>query len=113
MRTDIFIYSSQSSPALQREGRQGLEDDLDEFLAGVGETTGGGSGVGGWNIDLALAEGVPVEEWAERLVAFLQEWGVPRDTYFHIIPPDWVQGQKPRRIDVFAEEQDGNESNKQ
>lgn len=100
MPTDIFIYSSQSSPALE-VGLSALEDDLDELLSDVGEITGGGVGIGGWNIDIALNDGVPVEEWVERLVVFLREWGVPQDTYFLIVPSDWIEGQPQRRVAVF------------
>ncbi|HEY8505246.1 MAG TPA: hypothetical protein VIL46_11735 [Gemmataceae bacterium] len=105
MSTAIHIYSKQSSPALEREGRAGLEDDLDEFLGEAGETTGGGSGVTSeaWNVDLELFDDTQLEEWIERLTHFLREWGVPEDTYFKVFPEDWVGGTEPRRVNVFPD----------
>ena len=41
---NVYINSSQTSPALQSEGRDGLEDDLDQFLGNEGHCSGGGAG---------------------------------------------------------------------
>ena len=52
---EIFIYSSLDL----REARGNLEDDLEEFLEETGETTGGGGGMSGWNVDLKFHTGRP------------------------------------------------------
>ena len=93
-RRYVFLYSKQSSDRLRDEGRGGLEDDLDEFLKGVGETTGGGSGAGGWNLDLEFEEGVDLDVWVEKLISFLRRWGVPQDTYLD------VNGQ--RQVSIYS-----------
>jgi hypothetical protein len=93
---DIFLYSSKSSPALQREGRGGLEDDLDEFFGDAGEVTGGGSGNTGWNLDMRLFDASDLERWLERLTAFLRNWGVPDDAFLDVLVTEG-----PRRVDVF------------
>lgn len=97
--TVVFIYSSQSSAPLQREGLSGLEDDLDDFLGAAGEVTGSGMGTEGWNIDLELAAGTDVENWLGQIAGFLQEWGVPEDTYLVISAGQ--EGTEPRRLPVF------------
>ncbi len=102
MRHGIYIYSSRSSPALEREGRGGLEDDLEEFLGGAGEVTGGGSGERGWNVDLEVAG--DMEAWIPRLRAFLREWGVPEDTYLKVYREGWIEGStQPPAIPVFGD----------
>ena len=98
MATEVFIYSKRSSPALE-EGRGGLEEDLEEFLAGAGEVTGGGGGDRGWNVDLEIWG--DVEPWLERLCQFLRDWGVPGDTYLCIFPAGWSGDTQPRHVDVF------------
>src|SRR4051812_23691466 len=94
MSTSILIYSKQ----MLREARGDLEDDLDAFLVGSGEVTGGGLGESGWNIDVVLEDTVDDEHWAYRLAEFLREWGVPGDTFFEVVPD---QG-KPREVRIFA-----------
>ena len=99
MANAIYIYSERSL----REARGSLEDDLEDFLGEAGEVTGGGGGERGWNIDLELFEDESAEQWIERLVVFLREWGVPEDAYLKVFPDDWVQGTEPRRVAVFEE----------
>jgi hypothetical protein len=89
MPADIFIYSKKPL----REPRGGLEDDLDDFLEGAGEVTGGGSGTTGWNFDVEIFDESQIEEWVKRLTTFLKKWKVPKDTYLKI---------GDRRIDVFT-----------
>jgi hypothetical protein len=109
--TFIYIYSKQSSPTLEREGRFGLEDDLEAFLAGVGEVTGGGSAtkVCQWNIDLELTADAELETWIARISDFLRNWGVPEDTHFVIVPDDWAKGVETRRVNVFSATCDSDE----
>ena len=90
---EVFVYSRQGNQKLVEEGRQGLEDDLEAFLDGAGEVTGGGSGEVGWNIDLEINTPWPfARRWVPRLCGFLRQWGVPPDTYLMV-------GQQ--RVDVF------------
>ena len=65
--------------------------------------TGGGSGIGNnkWNLDLELFEDNQLEEWVVKIKGFLQNWGVPPDTYFTIYPDDWKEGMESRRVEVF------------
>jgi hypothetical protein len=95
---DIYIYSTQPL----KDARGALEDDIDEKFAGVLEVSGGGAGNRYWNIDIALSEDADLESVVQQLVAFLREWGVPSDTYMHVVPSDWVEGQAQRRVDVFV-----------
>src|SRR5262249_17204989 len=98
MAAEGFIFSSQPLGC----ARAGLEDDIEEVLGPAGERAGRGTGAAGWNIDVALAEGVPHEPWVARLAAFLRERGVPPDTHFEVLPPGWVPGQPSRRVEVFG-----------
>ena len=94
MAIDVYIYSSQHL----QEARGDLEDDLDDFLSGAGEVTGGGLGEVGWNIDLRLEDSADVEDLAHRLVLFLRDRGVPEDTFFEVC----TDRTEPRRVEVFA-----------
>jgi hypothetical protein len=94
MATTVFIYSYQRLS----EPRIDLEDDLEDFLSGAGEVTGGGVGSNGWNIDLELRDDADVEHWADRLAGFLRDRGVPKDTFLEIT----TEGSESRRVDVFA-----------
>lgn len=73
----IDIYSSQPLDY----ARGNLEDDLDEFLNGYGETCGGGGGERGWNIDLEINDDEDLGEWVQAVVTFLRGLKVPPDTY--------------------------------
>ena len=97
MATTVFIYSYQRLS----EPRIDLEDDLEDFLSGAGEVTGGGGGSAGWNIDLELElrDAADVEHWAERLAGFLRDRGMPKDTFLEIS----TEGSESRRVDVFAD----------
>ena len=93
---DVYIYSSLPL----REARGGLEDDLEEFLGTTGEVTGGGGGERGWNIDLEISDAA-LPRQIEKIKDFLQEWGVPPDTYFDV----WSEQnseEKKMRYDVYA-----------
>src|SRR5207253_515887 len=82
MGFDIYIHSAQTSPAMESEGRSGLENDLEGFLGDAGRLSGAGFGVGSssWNVDLALHDDEHWREWVEGVVQFLRAWGVPADT---------------------------------
>jgi len=84
MATTVFIYSEQ----FLHSARSELEDDLAVFLGQTGQIAGGGSGVSGWNIDIELTNNIDVTDWIDRFSEFLQEWGVPEDTYFDVIDDD-------------------------
>jgi len=94
MATAIYIYSKQRLG----EPRGDLEDDLDAFLGGAGEVTGGGGGEAGWNVEVLLDDATYAEPWVDRLAEFLRDRGVPEDTHFDVVSED----QQPRRIGVFA-----------
>jgi hypothetical protein len=98
---DIYIYSEKS--LLQRTGkdRDELEDDLETFFGEAGDVTGAGAGNAGWHLDLHLHDASDLERWLERLAAFLQNWGVPQDTYLEVFVTTG-----PRRIDVFSRRDD-------
>jgi hypothetical protein len=98
MATTVYVYSTRPLP----EPRGGLEDDLEEWLAGAGEVSGGGGGAAGWNIDLELFDDLAADQWIDRLAAFLREWGVPEDTSFNVFPADWVEGDEPQQVSVFG-----------
>jgi len=99
MAPQIHIYSGLAL----RESRHDLEDDIQDRFEGEIDVTGGGQGNGCWNVDLKLlAEEADVHRFAAKLVTFLQEWGVPRDTYLKVFTSDWVEGRTPTRIEVFG-----------
>src|SRR5882724_8807321 len=101
---EIFIYSSLDL----REARGNLEDDLEEFLEGIGETTGGGGGMPGWNVDLKIHTDEDLSNRMDALLDFLRKWGVPPDTYFEVYQDDDYDEQEeryknpPRRYNVFS-----------
>ena len=97
MGAEIYIYSARH----MQESRTSLEDDLEDEFERFLAVTGGGGGVGGWNIDIELASDVNLDDVLPKIVRFLREWGVPEDTYLDIYPPDWEEGEAPRRVDVF------------
>jgi hypothetical protein len=104
MPPEIHIYSR--LPLAQSRGdldaRRDLEDDIEDRFETQIEVTGGGQGEGGWNIDLRLLdEYADVHRFAEELVKFLQEWGVPRDTFLNVFTRDWANGKKPARVQVY------------
>ena len=101
MATKIYIYSKEFSLAILSEGRDGLEDDLDEFLGEAGETTGGGGGERGWNIDLEVIE--DAELWIGRICEFLRNWGVAQDTYLCVYPENGVEETEQRVVMVFSQ----------
>ena len=86
MATDIFVYSNTHLDV----ARDVLEEELESLLGDSGEVTGGGSGAEGWNIDLLIHDDDSLDTLVSRIIAFLREWNVPRDTYLQIIPPDWT-----------------------
>jgi len=103
MTASVFIYSHESSPALLRDGRQGLEAALQRLLGQDGDVTGGGSGTAScaWNIDLEITDSEALESWLLRLASFLRAWGAPADTYIHGFPENWVEGMQPITVLVF------------
>jgi hypothetical protein len=95
---DIFIYAQGEYPPWQDKGRADLEYDLEELLGAAGEVTGAGMGETGWNLDLHLHDAAEVDRWADKLVRFLREWGVPDETYLHVVLT------QSRRVDVFSKD---------
>lgn len=94
--TSIYIYSKSPAPVDRYE----LEEDLQDFLGDDGMVSGGGAGDTGWNIDLEV-ESASAEDVIQRLIPFLKEKQVGRDTYFEVFPPDWKEGDEKRRVNVF------------
>jgi hypothetical protein len=103
---NVYIHSSQTSPALQCEGRDGLEDDLNEFLGDEEHCGGGGAGGGMWNVDLDIEGEGDWEGRVTRLVEFLRAWGVPPDTMLTVLPPLWEPGMPTREVSVFPSAED-------
>ncbi len=64
------------------ESRDEIEDPLNEALerAGIGEVTGGGSGMGKSNIDVDFNIGVSLAEAVSFLKSILREANAPRST---------------------------------
>ena len=98
MSVEIHIYCPRGKSGVARGD---LEFDLEEFLGTAGEITGGGSGIEGFNIDLALAEGENWESWVARIRDFLRQQKVRPGTYFNVFPPDWTPGMEHRRVEVY------------
>jgi hypothetical protein len=69
------------------DGRQALEDDLDDALqeAGLGEVTGGGSGIKGSNIDIEVTD---VAEAVSLIRTILKREGASADTMIRHAEPD-------------------------
>jgi hypothetical protein len=65
------------------EGRDELEDPLDEALseANLGEVTGGGSGRGAINIDVDIWDASRLGEGLALIRRVLNELGAPSNTY--------------------------------
>jgi hypothetical protein len=97
MASQVYIYGKLP---LERESVI-LVDDLEDFLGPAGEVTGKGSGLAGWNIDIELGDGESVWDWVPRLLQFLRDWGIPRDAYLRVFPPDWVEGTDGKRVNVY------------
>ena len=82
-------------------------DDVEDALRGLPrsavQVTGAGGGDGGYNFDLALADGQDAEEWAARLATLLRGLVVGPSTYFEVYPPDWQPGVPHRRVAVYGD----------
>jgi hypothetical protein len=55
--------------------RGDLEDAIEEWLDGRAEVCGGGSGEGGWDIDLEVPGATVPEGFVQELLAFLRAHG--------------------------------------
>ena len=55
-------------------GRDELQDAIEEMLGGRGEVTGGGAGVGGWNIDIEVFDPRSLAAVVAELEAVLKGW---------------------------------------
>lgn len=49
----IYLYGKEHLPV---DGRDILEDEIDELIAPHGEVTGGGLGEAGWNVDVGYVD---------------------------------------------------------
>jgi hypothetical protein len=105
MTTKIYIFgeaglwSNHRSPTNEFD----LERDLTDFLQNAGEVIWDGDEHRGprWNVDLLLYDDADIETWIQRLVAFLQQWGVlDRTLSFTIIRDGAGTNWEHRRIDV-------------
>ena len=91
---DLVLQSRESSLRLAMEGRRSLEEDLGDFLAGVGDVLGSTANDPTWEIALRLRAGVDADAWLTKLRGYLQRWDVPRDAALVVVP-------EGRRIRVF------------
>lgn len=94
MPVDVLLHSRESSLRLAMEGRRSLEEDLSDFLAGVGQVVGGAEREPGWEIALRLNDGVDPDPWLAQLCSYLRRWDVPRDAALRVMPAG-------RRVGVF------------
>src|SRR5262245_55334347 len=78
-----------------------LEEDLNDFLQDAGRVTWDEHKGRGWNVDLLLYEDADIDDWVQRLIAFLREWGVPDDAFTITIHPE-SSGETVRRVEVPA-----------
>jgi hypothetical protein len=103
MTTAIYIWFRDN------EGEEDFDpSDVEEALRGLPRSavrlTGAGGGDGGFNFDLALADGQDLESWVARLVTLLRQQGVSPSTYFEVYPSGWKPGMPHRRVEVFGED---------
>ncbi|MGB0679942.1 MAG: hypothetical protein ACPGUV_09810 [Polyangiales bacterium] len=87
---EVSIYFHSRLPV----ARGGIEDDLEEALAGYAEVVGGGSGVAGSHIDLEFEETDPQAHLA-TIRRVLLEVGVGRDTVIQIGPHSHPLTEEP------------------
>src|SRR2546423_13050671 len=96
MPTEIYIWLRTG------EGGEDFDsDDLEEALRGLPKPavrlTGAGGGSGGFNYDLALAQGEDLDAWVARLSALLRQQGAGPSTHFAVYPAGWKAGMPYRR----------------
>jgi hypothetical protein len=70
----VYFNSRLSTP------RDEIEDLIEQRLGGKGEVTGGGTGLGGSNIDIEVEDDVGAEEALRLVRAVLQEINTAKDT---------------------------------
>ena len=104
MVAEIHIYCPRGKGGAARGD---LEFDLEELLGTAGEITGGGSGIEGFNIDVALTVGEDWESWVVLIRDFLRRQKARPGTYLNVFPPDWTSGMEHRRVEVYELESRG------
>lgn len=70
----IYFNSRLSTP------RDEIEDLIEQSLSGKGEVTGGGTGLGGSNIDIEFEDDLGIDEALRRIRAVLSGINVAKDT---------------------------------
>jgi hypothetical protein len=102
MSTDIYVYAGMDDDELYRDD---LEDALRGLAKDVGQVTGAGSGVEGFNVDLSLPDGEDIDAWTVRLVKLLKRLGAGPRTFFVVYPAGWKEGMPYRRVEVSGKDQ--------
>ena len=65
--------------------RSDLEDELEDWLDGRAEVSGGGSGADGWDIDLDVPSATVPEEFVQALLEFLRSHGASPDVKVRVV----------------------------
>jgi hypothetical protein len=77
----LYIYSKGEL----ENGRDEIEDGIEELLGDIVEVSGGGSGAFGWNVDVELLEPTKLEFALAQIRSFLAEMKVSSDTHIDVI----------------------------
>jgi hypothetical protein len=102
MSTNIYVYAGlDEDDELYRDD---LEDALRGLVKGVGQLTGAGSGLEGFNVDLSLPDGEDIDSWTIRIVELLKRLGAGPRTFFEVYPSGWKQGLPYRRVEVSGKD---------
>jgi len=82
------------------EGHRGFERTLGRLLHGAGYLATDEDQGPEWGIDLVLHVDTDVEEWVNRLAAWLQDWPVPEGTALSVIAYPTPGGVRHQRIEI-------------
>jgi hypothetical protein len=103
--SDLYIQGPHPLPG----GVAGLTRAVEAFFGPASEITATGGDFAtadAWNIDVELTDGAEpqLDEWVERLLAFLRKWPVPPGTWVQVVPPDWGEtGRGSREYQVDSD----------
>jgi hypothetical protein len=102
MAATVFLHSAQSSPALEARGGLGLRADLETWLGSRGRVTQHiiQSGTS-WEINFVAPRKAAVDGYLPDLLAFLRDWGVPKDAYLRICTRN-NRGVVERWVEVWS-----------